>query len=46
MQMRVVRGRRVGLLIVEERSRRILVRKDFRNRVAAIRAKARSELLV
>ena len=46
MWMLVVRGRRVGLLLVRERSRRLLVHKVFKDKVAAIRAKARLELPV
>ena len=37
----VTRGRRVSLLLVRERSRRLLVHEGFRDMVAAIRAKAR-----
>ena len=39
MRVLVVRGRRVSLLLVQERSRRFLVRENFRDRVATIRAK-------
>ena len=41
----VTRGRRVSLLLVPERSRRLLFHKDFKDRVAAMRPEARSGLL-
>ena len=41
----VIRGRRVNLLLVRERSRRLLFHKGFMDKVAAIRAKARPGLL-
>ena len=41
----VTRGRRVSLLLVRERSRRLLFHEDFRDRDATIRAKAISGLL-
>ena len=41
----VARGRRTSLLLVWERSRRLLFRTDFRDEVATIRAKAESGLL-
>ena len=44
MQVLVARGRRVSILLVQERSRRLLVHEGFRDRVAAIRAKARPGL--
>ena len=42
----VARERRVSLLLVRERSRRLVVHEDFRDEAAAIRAKARLGLLV
>ena len=44
MRVLVARGRRVGLLLVKERSRRLLVHEG--SRAAAIRARDRSELTV
>ena len=44
MQVLVVRGRRVSLLLVRERSPGLLVHEGFR--IAAIRARDRSGLLV
>ena len=41
----VTRGRRVSLLLVQDRSRRLLFHEDFRDKALAIRAKARSGLL-
>ena len=41
----VIRGRRPNLLLAPGRSRRILLRKDLRDRAMAIRAKARLRLL-
>ena len=41
----VGKGRRVGLLLVRERSRRLPVHEGFRDMVAAIKAKARPGLL-
>ena len=41
----VTGGRRANLLLVRERSRRILVHEGFRDRAVAIRAKAISGLL-
>ena len=46
MRRLVARGRRVSLLLIQERSRRLLVHEDFRDGAAAIRAKARLGLLV
>ena len=46
MRVPVARGRRVGLLPVRERGRRLLLRKDFRNRAEVIRAKAKMRYLV
>ena len=45
MQELVTRGRRTNLLLAQERSRGLLLRENFRDRVAAIRTKARSRLL-
>ena len=42
----VERGRRISFLLARERSKGLLFHKDLQNRVAAIRAKARSGLLV
>ena len=42
----VLSGRRVSLLLVRERGRRLLLHKDFRNRVEVIRAKAKIGHLV
>ena len=44
MRVLVARGRKVSLLIAQERSQRLLVHKGFR--AAAIRAKVRLGLLV
>ena len=41
MRVLVARGRRVSLLLVRERGRRLLLRKDFRNRAEIIKAKAK-----
>ena len=41
----VRRGRRINLLLVWERGRRLMLLECFRDRVAAIRAKARPGLL-
>ena len=46
MRVLVARGRRVGLLLVRERGRRLLLRKDFRNGAKVIRAKAKIGHLV
>ena len=46
MRVLVTRGRRVGLLPVRERGRRLLLRKDFRNRAEVIKAKAKIGHLV
>ena len=46
MLVLMARGRRVNLLPVGERGRRLLLRKDFRNRVEVIRAKAKIGHLV
>ena len=46
MRVPVTRGRRVSLLPVRKRGRRVLVRKDFRNRAEVIRAKAKMGHLV
>ena len=46
MRVLVVRGRSVSLLLVQERDRRLLIRKDFRNRAEVIRAKAKIGHLV
>ena len=46
MQVLVVRGGRVSLLPVRERGRRLLLRKDFRNKAEVIRAKAKIGHLV
>ena len=46
MQVLVARGRRTSLLLVWERSRRLLVHEDFRDGAATISAKARLGLLV
>ena len=45
MRVLVTRGRRVSLLPVRERSKRLLVHEGFKDRAAAIRAKAISGLL-
>ena len=45
IKLLVVRGRRIGLLLVRERSIRLLFHEDFKDRAAAIRAKARPRLL-
>ena len=42
----VLRGRRINLLIICEGSGRLLFHRDFKDGVAAIRAKAESGLLV
>ena len=42
----VIRGRRISLLLVQERSRRLRCPEDLRDEVAALRAKARLGLLV
>ena len=41
----VTKGRRASLLLVRERNIKLLVHEDFRDRVATIKAKARSQLL-
>ena len=41
----VIRGRTVNLLVVRERSKRLLFQEDFKERGVAIRAKASSGLL-
>ena len=46
MRVLVARGRRVSLLPIRERGRRLLLRKDFRNRAEVIRAKAKIGHLV
>ena len=46
MRVVVARGRRINLLLVRERSRRLLCPEDLRDEAVAIRAKARLELLV
>ena len=46
MQVLVARGRRVILLPIQERGRRLLLFKDFRNRAKVIRAKAKIGHLV
>ena len=46
MRVLVARERRVSLLLVQERSRRLLVHEGFRDKAAAIRAKAILELSV
>ena len=44
--MLVTRGRRVSLLLVREISRRLILHEDLRDKAAAIKAKAKSGLLV
>ena len=46
MRVLVARGRRIGLLLVRERGRRLLLLEWFRDGATAIRAKTRPELLV
>ena len=46
IQVLVARGRTTNLPLVRERSKRLLVHEDFRDGVAAIKAKARSGLPV
>ena len=46
IQLLVARGGRTSLLLVRERSRRILSHRDFRDGAAGIKAKARLRLLV
>ena len=46
MRVLMARGRRVSLLPVWERGRRLLLRKDFRNRAEVIKAKAKIGHLV
>ena len=46
MQVLAARGRRASLLLVRERSRSLLVHTGFRDRIAAIKAKARPGLPV
>ena len=46
MQVLVARGKRTSLLPDHERSRRLLVQEDFRDRAVTTRAKARSRLPV
>ena len=38
----MTKGRRVSLLLVRERSRRLLVHKGFKDRAATIKAKTKS----
>ena len=45
IQVLVARGRRIILILVRERSKRLLFHEDFRDGVATIRAKAKSGLL-
>ena len=45
IQVLVTRGRRTNLLLAQERSKGLLLRENFRDRVVAIRTKARSGLL-
>ena len=45
MQVLVARGRRTNLLLIRERSRRLLFHEDSREEVVSIRAKARPGLL-
>ena len=42
----VAEGMRVNLLLVKEKSRRLMFHKDFKDRAATIRAKAELGLLV
>ena len=42
----VTRGRRVSLLLVQERSRRLLFHENFMDKAATIKAKARLEHLI
>ena len=42
MHRAMARGGRISLLLVKERSIRLLVHEDFKDRVTAIRAKVRS----
>ena len=44
-QVLVTKGRRANLLLVRERSKRLLVHKGFKDKAMAMRAKARSGLL-
>ena len=46
MRVLVARGWRTSLLLVRERSRRILIHEDFKDGAVAIRAKARSGLRI
>ena len=46
MRVLVARGRRISLLLVREISRRLRCPEDLGDEAAAIRAKARSRLLV
>ena len=46
MRVLVARGKRVSLLLVRERSQRLLVPKGFRDKAATIMAKARSRLSI
>ena len=46
MRVMVARGRRVSLLLVRERSQRLLVREGFKVAAAAIKAKVRLGLPV
>ena len=46
MRVLVARGRRVSLLLVQERGRRLLLRKDFKNRAEVIGVKAKIGHLV
>ena len=42
--MLVARGKRVSLLPVQERGRRLLFCKDFRNRAEVIKARAKAKI--
>ena len=44
-QVLVTKGMRVSLLLVRERSRRLLVQEGFKDRAATIRVKAKLGLL-
>ena len=46
MRVLVARGRRISLLLVRERSKRLLSHEDLKDEAAAIRAKARPGLPV
>ena len=45
MLLLVLKGRRINLLLVRERSRRLLSHEDFRDGAATIKAKVRLGLL-